>query len=56
VNICPYDCTVCIKPNCRAEGCEKTGERMIDTCEGCGTFFVAVHYSAFCAMCIKSER
>jgi len=27
----------------------------MDTCEGCGTLFVAVHYSTFCVVCINSE-
>lgn len=55
MNICPYDCTVCIKPECRKEGCERTGEKMLDTCEECGVVFVAVHRSSFCVMCINSE-
>lgn len=55
MNICPYDCTVCIKPECRMEGCERTGKKMMDTCEGCGTLFVTVEYSTFCVMCINSE-
>ena len=41
MKICPYDCTVCINPECRVEGC--------------GMLFVAVRYSTFCVMCINSE-
>jgi len=37
------------------EGCERTGKKMMDTCEGCGTLFVTVEYSTFCVMCINSE-
>jgi hypothetical protein len=55
VKICPHDCTVCIKPECRMEGCERTGEKMKDTCEGCGMLFVAVQYSTFCVTCLNSE-
>ena len=55
MKICPYDCTVCLKPECRVEGCEQTGDKMMDTCEGCGTPFVAIHYSTFCVTCLNSE-
>ena len=35
VMIYSSDCTVCIRLECRAYGCEQTGEKMMDTCEGC---------------------
>ena len=55
MKICPYDCEVCNKLECRAEGCEWTGENMMDPCEGCGMLFVAVRYSPFCLMCVNRE-
>ena len=55
MTICPYDCTRCIKPECRMEGCAYTREKMMDACEGCGVLFVAVHYTTFCMTCLNSE-
>jgi hypothetical protein len=55
VGICPYDCTVCLKAECRMEGCERTGENMMDTCEECGVLVISLHRSGFCVMCINSE-
>jgi hypothetical protein len=54
VKICPYDCTVCIKPECRI-GCERTGESMMEPCDGCGVLFVAVRYAMVCLVCLNRE-
>ena len=55
MKICPYDCTVCDKPECRIDGCERTGESMMDPCEGCGMLFVAARYSTVCLVCLNRE-
>ena len=55
VKICPYDCQVCNRPECRDVGCERTGENMMGSCEECGMLVLAVRYSPFCLTCINRE-
>jgi hypothetical protein len=57
--ICPQDLHLCRRPDCRAAGCERTGEPPLAECAECGAMFVRAFRHALrlevCVDCISSS-
>jgi uncharacterized OB-fold protein len=56
VRVCPFDCSLCIDPLCRVEGCKQTGEVMFEMCNDCGELFIPINQMAICIGCIDCEE
>jgi len=53
MRICPYDCSRCIDPSCRRDGCRQVNETMPVVCEP----VACVNCLQLCMICVlTSER
>lgn len=57
MTICPYDCTPCIDPSCRLDGCKQINETIHLICDACGDPVGRVNCLHLCVTCVQiSER
>ena len=54
VFICPFDLEYCARKACASRHCEKSGERPLDPCAGCGTL-VVVRGVGICVDCGSAQ-
>ncbi len=54
MTLCPYDLELCDRPACRGGSCEKSGERLLSLCNGCGSIVVWRNW-AMCLDCNEQQ-
>ncbi|MEO8626566.1 MAG: hypothetical protein ABI612_00490 [Betaproteobacteria bacterium] len=52
--LCPIDCAPCRDPECRVEGCKRSGEAALFACVECGSL-LASHRLLLCIDCLHIE-